>query len=163
MENVQPQILIGQDNWRLGIPKEVIDVGGNSPVLTKTNIGWVIHGKIDVDRSRIDKEYTYPICCHYGVNEEDILHRLVKEYFNLDSIGVKICTEKQESRENVGAKEIMDATFKYCEDGKWKTGLLWKQNVSVLPESKTTAIRLLCMERKMDKDAEFAKQYKEKI
>ena len=49
-------------------------------------------------------------------------------------------------------------------NGRYETGLLWIKDDVELPESQSMAVqRLRCTERKMDKDADFAKQYCEKI
>ena len=47
---------------------------------------------------------------------------------------------------------------------RFRTGLLWKSDDVVLPESKKMALkRLYCVESKMDKDTKFAEKYTENL
>ena len=47
---------------------------------------------------------------------------------------------------------------------QWETGLLWKSDSAVMPNSKFDALkRLVGIEKRMDRDAEFARLYNEKM
>jgi hypothetical protein len=44
LSKVCPLLLIGQDNCDLIVSKEVIQVNPDAPAISKTKLGWVIHG-----------------------------------------------------------------------------------------------------------------------
>jgi hypothetical protein len=57
----------------------------------------------------------------------------------------------------------MDETSRRVED-RWETGLLWKEDEVNLPNSRPQAeIRLRLMDKKMDKDLDFAESYMKKF
>jgi len=87
----------------------------------------------------------------------------VKESWRIENFGVKVPTQVVMSDKESRALKILDATTKYV-NGRWESGLLWKRDDVKFPESYSTAFhRLKTMERKMDKDPEFADQYCQKI
>lgn len=157
LQNAQPTILIGQDNWPLTIPRNRIQKRWNDPVLTKTWLGWVIHGNLP-DESNKDK-FCYLIKTTH--NNDDELHHLVKNSFKIEDIGVRF---PEKSNEEIRAEEILEKTTRRVNDLKWETGLLWKYEEFSLPESKNNAfVRLKYIEKKMRQNGTFAEAYKDKI
>ncbi|CAG7661355.1 unnamed protein product, partial [Allacma fusca] len=68
-----------------------------------------------------------------------------------------------ESKDEARAKCTLKDTTRKVED-HYVTGLLWKHEDPQLPESKTMALkRLSSIERKMDRDPDFATQYSSKM
>jgi len=57
MTNAKPKMLIGQDNCQLIIPREVIEGPPNAPVLSRSLLGWSVHGTIGCQKHRIDEEF----------------------------------------------------------------------------------------------------------
>jgi len=90
---------------------------------------------------------------------------MIKASFSTKDFGVKVQIEKPRSREDLRALEIMKKTTVRIGDGtRFQTGLLWNREDVRLPESKKMALqRLLCQERKMDSDPEFAEDYCKKV
>lgn len=162
MKRAQPKIIIGQDNWPLLTNKRVITGPWNGPALSKTLLGWAIHGNLGTPNTQQHYTcYTYLDTNTFHKDDLDLLHDLVKESWRVDEVpGGK---NKSVSPEDRRAEAILQATMKRV-GTRYETGLLWKHMDVVLPESKDTALkRLLCTERKMDKDAEYAQTYCEKF
>lgn len=163
--NAQPKILIGQDNWPLLISRKVISGPWNGPALTKTLLGWVLHGNICKEVIQSESGNS-GVVCHISEGERkddlDILHDLVKEQWKIDWFGLEK-HEKNMSREDIRAQDILNRTMKRIGD-RFETGLLWKDEEIILPESKSNAmIRLHYTERKMDKDKDYGKIYCDKM
>lgn len=162
MTNAQPKIIIGQDNWPLLVNRKLISGPWNGPAVSKTLLGWVIHGNLKYS------EKTSNSVCHIQAfdilrekDDLDVLHDLVKEHWRLERI--ENPQELAPSPEDRRAQRILDTTMKRV-GKRYETGLLWKSENLVLPESKTNALRRLrCVERKMDKDKEYAEMYSKKL
>lgn len=152
----KPKILIGMDHADIVLSRQVRFGRGNAPIATRTLFGWALCGPAPF-HSR--EKYGY----HVREMVDDELHQLVKEQFTTEAFGVKPCIEAPRSRDDVKAQRILDSTLVRVSDG-WETGLLWKDDEVQLPESRRMAMkRLATMERKMDSDPEFARQYIAKI
>ncbi|CAG7723450.1 unnamed protein product, partial [Allacma fusca] len=46
LSEAKPQILIGQDNYHLIAPREIVEGPPNAPLATRTKLGWVIYGSL---------------------------------------------------------------------------------------------------------------------
>ncbi|XP_074031706.1 uncharacterized protein [Leptinotarsa decemlineata] len=162
LKDAQPRILIGQDNWPLLVNRKLISGPWNGPALSKTLLGWVIHGNLDV--SSRNEHIVCHISTHDLRNEKDdldILHEMVKENWKLET--VQSMSDKVLSIEDKRAQHILDTTMKRSGE-RFETGLLWKKDNIVLPESRTNALkRLNYIERKMDRDEKYGEIYCEKI
>jgi len=95
LREAQPTILIGQDNIHLIVPREVIEKSKNSPMLTRTKLGWVVHGNLALVKGRVDSEVSF-----YASEKDEELHNIVKEYFKTDSFGVKVQKEPPRSKDD---------------------------------------------------------------
>ena len=154
----KPRILIGQDNAHLTIAREVHEGPPNSPVATKTKLGWVIHGNNGAVQGRVDGD----IVC-FSQQQDEVLHNLVKQSFQIDALGVLKKPENLRSKEDARATEIIQNTTKKVND-RWETGLLWKKDKPELPPSRDAALkRLWSVEARMDRDDGFREQYCNKI
>ncbi|XP_074040761.1 uncharacterized protein [Leptinotarsa decemlineata] len=162
LKDAQPRILIGQDNWPLLVNRKLISGPWNGPALSKTLLGCVIHGNLDV--SSRNEHIVCHISTHDLRNEKDdldILHEMVKENWKLET--VQSMSDKVLSIEDKRAQHILDTTMKRSGE-RFETGLLWKKDDIVLPESRTNALkRLNYIERKMDRDEKYGEIYCEKI
>lgn len=164
MTDAKPTLIIGQDNWPLTIARDVIHGPWNGPVLSKTWLGWIIHGNLPQIKNRIDKQYTFTICqCQKQC--DDSLHEFVKNFFKMDSLDDALKVNDNETEENTRALRIFnDTTRKILTEDRWETGLIWKEDSVKMPESKLNAKqRLKCIENKMDKDKSFAETYCKKM
>ncbi|CAG7815451.1 unnamed protein product, partial [Allacma fusca] len=119
-------------------------------------LGWVVHGRLPKDFNSCKEEFTFQI---NSEQEDTSIHRLVRDYFSLESFGTKPGSCRLESKEDVRARKILRETTRKLED-RYETGLLWKHDEPQLPESRTMALkRLKGIERKMDRDPAYAARY----
>lgn len=170
MTDAKPTILIGQDNWPLLISKKTISGSWDGPVVSKTMLGWVLHGNIG---KQLDKRHTHigrqpdeqfqHYTCHVFLKDDlDLLHNLIKSQWSLEAIGVSKI-EKALSRQDMRAQQIIDSILRRVKD-QLEIGLLWKTDNIVLPQSRHYAYRrLMHIEKNMDKNMTYARPYCNKI
>ncbi|XP_055714819.1 uncharacterized protein LOC129808937, partial [Phlebotomus papatasi] len=94
------------------------------------------------------------------IERQDELYEMVKQSFSLESFGTDLPGQGY-SRDDKKALEIMKSTTQRTSDGRFETGLLWKEKQPPkVPDSKNMALkRLTFVERKMDKDPQLAAAY----
>lgn len=157
-ENATPKILIGQNNYHLGVPRKQYKHDGD-PIASKTLLGWVIYGSHQRDFVGI---------CRVQQNDNDSeamedVQQIVKEYFTTENFGVNKADKQLESNDISRAKELLKNTTVRVGD-RFETGLLWKNDHITLPDSREMALnRLIGIERKMKKDAAYAAMYESNI
>ncbi|KAI5630913.1 hypothetical protein NE865_16373 [Phthorimaea operculella] len=150
-----PEILIGQDYLQLILIRENREGRPNEPVASRTNLGWVLHGFVS-SCCKVNKEFSNHI--HHSEADNE-LHELVKDYFRVDSLGVKHNDHNKFSPDEQRALNILD-TKSIKIGNKWETGLLWRSDDVTLPDNKKSAIqRLNIIEKMMDADPAFAADY----
>ncbi|XP_037868119.1 uncharacterized protein LOC119628748 [Bombyx mori] len=151
------ELLIGQDNIDLIITRQIIQRHKTGPIVSKTDLGYVVHGNVGLGSVPDDATVLHSCRC-------DELHELVKQSFSTDSFGVKQTNDFPRSREDQLALSIMERTTKLLPEGRWETGLLWKSDDLQLPDSLPLAMsRLNGVQKKMVSYPEFAFQYRSKI
>lgn len=92
---------------------------------------------------------------------DDDLHEMVKSSFASDDCG--ITEQPAHSKEDVKAQKILESSTRKI-DGRWETGLLWRDPGVILSESRSNAYRrLLLLERRFDKDRELLEKYEATI
>ncbi|XP_055907255.1 uncharacterized protein LOC129942380 [Eupeodes corollae] len=153
-DNVQPTILIGENNGLLTATRQLIHNKSNNPIASRTWLGWTISGNDGSDKaSEVNLVYMMQ------ETHDDDLHALVKSSFQLDD-SLTIGCDRKRSREDERALNIMKTTTTKLEDYRWQTGLLWKRDDTRLPDSKFAARqRLYLLEKKLDKDPVLRKAY----
>lgn len=127
-KDARPTIIIGEDNNLLMVTRNVIHGGWNSPVATKTWLGWAISGNTEnKDEGTV---FAYHICdsAFKEITEE------VKETFLNQDFGVEIIDENSTIIEDKEVEEITYTTSKII-DEKRKFGLVWRNDLIQLPES----------------------------
>ncbi|XP_052759175.1 uncharacterized protein LOC128202521 [Galleria mellonella] len=151
------ELLIGQDNIELIITRQIIQGHKNGPIISKTDLGYVVHGNIGLRSIANDRTILHLCSC-------DELHDLVKRSFSTESFGVKQTGDFPRSREDQLALKIMEQTTKLLPQGRWETGLLWRSDDVQLPNSYPQAkSRLIGIQRKFRRYPELAVKYEEKI
>lgn len=105
--SVKPSLLIGLDNSHLCVAKEMVSCGPNEPIAIATKLGWVVYGPTNAGSGptanvlHVRKQFS-----------SQQLHRLVEEYFSLDSFAVKKPDTPLQSIEDLRAREILCKTTK---------------------------------------------------
>lgn len=153
-EDAVPRILIGLDNWKLGLPTSVREGKWREPVAARTRLGWTIHGyhhhqEVPANRPEIN-------CFHHCQCKPDAaLHNLVKDFFSLENFGVQASKVPPASIETKRALSILESTTTRT-DQRYETGLLWRYDKFDFPDSKPMARRRLeCLEKKMRSDIDL--------
>ncbi|XP_062698812.1 uncharacterized protein LOC109398619 [Aedes albopictus] len=123
--NIQPRLLIGMDNCRLGHALDSREGEINEPIATNTRLGWIVFGPCATTlQSATD------VTAHHS------FHPRCKE--------LESCTHVRGKR--------------------YETGLLWRYDDVRLPDSRPMAIRrLICLEKRMQRDQNLAEALKQKI
>lgn len=170
--NARARVLIGQDNWRLLVTREIIEIRNPDVAISRTTLGWAVHGTTRRNTSQISEICGFvgegetggqagrnrSTCSMASRGEDEIpLDQLMREYFEIDSLGVDY--RMQSKTEHDRALEILRDTTRKV--GKhWETGLLWKQGHSPGVNSFATARRRLeLLERRLDRDPDYASLY----
>ncbi|XP_047996369.1 uncharacterized protein LOC125234202 [Leguminivora glycinivorella] len=169
-ENQKPEILIGQDNYHLHVPREIIEGSENEPYATRTPLGWCVHGPCQ--RAAVMKQRKIHTSLHLSYTYEQdmaiennkILRELqedMRRSFSIDSMGVS--AKPRQNSEDVLAQEHLEQTSELI-DGQWQVGLPWKDPHCVTVDSYPNALsRLKGVELKMKRSEEYARRYKERI
>ena len=91
------------------------------------------------------------------INFEVSLDELMKNYFQIDSLGVREIDRP--NYKNMRSLEILKNKTQRVGD-VWETGLVWNENRAPQVDSKATALkRLFTIEKRLDRDKEFAPLY----
>ncbi|XP_017461425.1 PREDICTED: uncharacterized protein LOC108354765, partial [Rhagoletis zephyria] len=149
-----PKLLLGLDHCHLGLPTEVLRIHCTGPYAANTELGWTVFGPTVNAQPKVQR------CLLVKQTSDQDLHDLVADYFTIESFGVKPAPPV-ESANDTRAKAILHTTTRRV-NGRYETGLLWRSDDIILPESYSMAYRrLLGIERKMQRDSTFAESYKE--
>lgn len=160
--DAQPTILIGQDQCALTIARKIYQSNWDAPFVSKTLLGWVVHGRYPQGKT-LEKSLIYHVCCKSQEEIDEDIHKLVKDSFRIENFGIKCVEENGRSKDDDRALKIMENTIRRV-GNHFEIGLLWRNENVTLPDSKPVALnRLKCMERKMDKNKDFATDYCRKI
>lgn len=155
-ENLQPSILIGQDNWHLIVTRELKTGGVNKPVASLTKLGWVLHGY----RTSAVKPVMFT--GHVSYKSQNCIENMIKNQFELDSIG--ITPKKPINDPEERALSILRTTTRRLPEGRFECGLLWKTDGEIMPPNRESALkRFTAIERKMSKDRAFKTKYSEQV
>ncbi|XP_076389575.1 uncharacterized protein LOC143264787 [Megachile rotundata] len=153
----QPKILLGQDNWEIIVTREFREIKMYKFGISRSLLGWAIHGpcpsalKLEAFVCLSGKDQT-ALC-----DNDEALDELIKQYFQLDNFGV--CETNRASNAQNRALEILKRTTRRVKSS-WETGLLWRKDRAPEIDSLTTAQkRLFALERKLDRDPEYALLY----
>ncbi|XP_055540402.1 uncharacterized protein LOC129727039 [Wyeomyia smithii] len=164
-QNVQPRILIGVDNCYLGHALDSREGMIHGPIAARTRLGWIIFGPLStaapaVSDSLACNNLHICECCE---RKDAELHNTVKAYFSLDSLGVARFTKPLLSKDDDRAVRLLESSTQ-VKGRRYETGLLWRYDNAQLPDSKPMAMkRLMCLEKRMQREPELARVLKEKI
>ena len=161
-KDAQPTVLIGQDNWRLILTRETREILNMSAAVSRSLLGWSVHGCNNfstanhVYTSSLKKINLKSVNLENSVDNE-MLHNIVKKYFEIDEFGIRNSGNPILKYEN--AMKILQKTTSRDESG-WKTGLIWKNIEFAKVDSRSTALkRLYMVERRLDRDPAYASLY----
>jgi hypothetical protein len=130
----RPMLLIGQDNCQIITSSEIIHPEPTAPMMSRTKIGWVVHGPIHGERP---EETHINICCHENGSE---LHEIVNIFKILDNIGIALPKiDRNKSEEDclalrIANENIADGARRHNNDINFSCSSRWFQGP---PFSKT--------------------------
>ena len=158
-ESAAPRVLIGLDNNHLTSVEEHVPVETQGISAIRTKLGWTVYGATGV---YYDRFHVNVIDSSYVEDEADRMceiERLVNDYLEKEDCCLLkdkgICETEDVRR----AIEIMQRTTKRIED-QFETGLIWKLEDIVLPDSRTAAMsRFVNLERKWTQDPSTKQLY----
>lgn len=151
--DVSPKILIGLDNWSLGIPTKAKEGDINQPVATKSRLGWCVYGRCGVDIKQLSVHHSFHSC---ECDRDDVVQQMVKNHYALESLGVVKPEKIIESADIEQAHHILENTS-VLKGNRYEVGLLWRYDEFELPESYNMAQkRLLCLESRMSKEPQLS-------
>lgn len=166
IENVKPDLLIGQDNYNLIRPLDARVGRSNEPCATLTLLGWCVHGRVPVTSSRVRHSTLLIQSDVQAAREEEgiilqQLHDEVRNSFTIESMGVS--SKPRQNAEDVRATEQLEKSA-VLEEGRWHVGLPWRDANCKLPDSEPTALRRLKnVEQKISSNKEYAHRYQERV
>ncbi|XP_062713808.1 uncharacterized protein LOC134290646 [Aedes albopictus] len=159
-ENVQPRLLIGLDNLRLGAPLKLREGGPNDPIAAKCRLGWTVYGCAG------DRGENAALVNFHTVEAADTDHLLneqLRDFFTLENDGLFNRNETLESEEDKRARMILEQTTRRIGD-HFETGLLWRTDNPEFPDSYPMATRrLVGLERKFAKQPQLGDRVREQI
>lgn len=148
-----PVLLIGQDHANLITNRQTIDIPNNGPLVSKTRLGWAVHGPVNIK----GENFGSMVCC---MAHTETLEEMVNNQFKLENFDVN---EDKNEVENSKVVEFAEKTLKKV-DGHYEVCLPWKENVTTLPDSLPLAKqRLLHLERTLLKDNKLKNSYKSQM
>ena len=157
IHHAQPRILIGEDHGELLVARRTVFGPGNSPMASLTALGWVVHGRCQIESA----EPKYMMFYHQ--QEEDDISLRLRDFWNTEIFGVNPPSTRLRSKEDQRAEELLNKTARRCGD-RWEVGLLWKTDNETLPPSRKMAEkRFVALEKKMDRDPALYQEYEKKI
>ncbi|XP_070075691.1 uncharacterized protein [Drosophila takahashii] len=140
--NAEPMILIGNNNWKLAVPRKVKEGKWNDPIASKCILGWGLQGSTSPKTV---------FSMHHCQCNWDKIEKSVRESFCVESVTPKTFRSVDDEK----ALEILDKTCSKSE-GHYQVGLLWRNNNPILPESYNNAVkRLNCLKAKINREPEL--------
>lgn len=121
-EHVTPKILIGLDHCRLGMSRTTMTSLEGGPIAAQTSLGWVIYGP------------QTSLSANVEADRWDYLDNVIRKHLTTENFGVKKPSQFLESDDDTMARRTMEATTSRVGE-RFQTGLLWKNNEVVLPNS----------------------------
>ncbi|XP_039763682.1 uncharacterized protein LOC120636318 [Pararge aegeria] len=167
LEYYKPQLLIGQDNYHVLLPLQVLEGKPGEPFATLTPLGWCLHGCTRTQSINCLLHSTLLLSsnhCGLDTEKEDLLreiHEEVRRSFAIDSLGVT--AKPRGNSDDLRAQAHLEKTCKLIQ-GRWYVGLPWRDSNAKMPNSFTYAMsRLKGIEKKVKADVGYASRYKERI
>ncbi|XP_070855166.1 uncharacterized protein [Drosophila suzukii] len=151
--NVVPKLLIGLDHGHLGLPLRTRRFAREGPYAAATELGWVVFGPVSGQSTTPS-----PRPCLLAVSMDDTMEKMVEDYFEMESFGVKLAPQVAGSDDARAQRSLEDTTVKVGR--RYQTGLLWKDDYAVLPRSYEMAHRrLINVEKKLKRNGQLALEY----
>ncbi|KXJ69602.1 hypothetical protein RP20_CCG026464 [Aedes albopictus] len=144
---ITPRMIIGLEHVRLLTALKMRE-GNGGPVVVKTRLGWCAFGK-ESDGRHLTEQLNLHF--HEAMSNQ-ALHDIMKGYFAVEESAV---SSKPEAEDDRRAVHILEQTT-IRHGNRYETGLLWKIENPVLPDSLPMArSRLKSLEKRLERDPEL--------
>ncbi|XP_062704212.1 uncharacterized protein LOC134286593 [Aedes albopictus] len=152
---ITPRMIIGLEHVRLLTSLKMRE-GNGGPVAVKTRLGWCAFGKESDGR-----HLTAQLNLHFHETmSNEALHDIMKCYFAVEESAVSTKPEAEDDRRAV---QILEQTT-IRHGNRYETGLLWKIENPVLPDSLPMAkSRLKSLEKRLERDPELSSNVQRQI
>ncbi|XP_062713361.1 uncharacterized protein LOC134290277 [Aedes albopictus] len=162
--DVSPRLLIGLDFANLGHGSNSREGKWNEPIAVKTRLGWMVYGNCTGKEDTIGYTNYHSVqVCECNREYDDNLHKAMKSYFSLDSMGIIKPNKPVLSQEDQRAQMLLESLTRQT-NNRYESGLLWKYDQVRLPDSEPMAQRRWkCLEHRLNKDPALAETLKQKI
>jgi len=107
-KNGRPAILIGQDHGELICSNEVRTGKPSAPIAIKTPLGWIVSGR----RSAASREESAYHVRNEAEEKLEEIHQMIKQSFEIESIGIKVYNNKPRTIEDEESQRIMDESLR---------------------------------------------------
>lgn len=109
-----PRILIGLNNWQVGVPLKIREGDSGEPIATKTRLGWTIYGSCSTENSSTFEHFH---TCECQTNCDENMEAMMKDHFLIENMGNKTVPKNPiRSNEEERAMEIFNDTTKRVGD-----------------------------------------------
>ncbi|UYV84586.1 hypothetical protein LAZ67_X002714 [Cordylochernes scorpioides] len=158
-KNVVPEIIIRGNKPNLILTRELASGPPDAPVGWRTPLGWTIAGEFDNVMEKTLGSVNYSAS---KSGSDRCLHALIKSSFSHENIGVVATKFEGVRKREKGVYGILQKTTKKV-NGRWETGLLWREDEISLPDIYNMALGRLRSdpEMKVNFSAKF-REYSEK-
>ncbi|XP_062538061.1 uncharacterized protein LOC134206373 [Armigeres subalbatus] len=112
-QDVRPRILIGMKDQHLSLVKKSREGALHEPIAVKTRLGWTICGGGSQNNATNLVHSVFHICACSPSSYED-LHKMMKEYFAVDSLGVVQPKKRLVSAEEERAQNLLEGRTGYA-------------------------------------------------
>lgn len=159
-----PRILIGLDYAKLGTVMKCREGKSCDPIAVKTRLGWCIYGSSPDTPNTIHNINTHVARpCECNAEADNSLHKAMKEYFSLESLGISQTSKPTLSSDDRRAQLLLEK-LTHLKGGRYESGLLWRYDNVRLPDSRAMAMsRWECLDRRMRKDPILAAEMQTQI
>ena len=164
LDNLQVTVLLGQDNINLISPVRVEQGPSSAPSASLLKLGRTISGPhtvLDDSKTRHSMHHS-ALFCSNGLEQDNDLNQEVSHWWKAETIPLEF-KPKSNDTEVLLASKILNTTCVRQADGRYETGLLWKDDSS-LPVNRSQALtRLNHLVNRLQKKPEQYKKYNEGI
>ncbi|XP_013171141.1 PREDICTED: uncharacterized protein LOC106120362 [Papilio xuthus] len=155
-ENVIPKLLIGEDNYHVIAPLQIICGSKNEPYATRCKLGWSIHGYSGRTHTPATRSIFY-----LAHSDGEVLNDLITKSFAIDSIGISPL--RRENKDHIRAVDILDKSFRKVNE-QYEVCLPFKSDEFILPDSYDNALsRMISLNKKFNNNRDYANRYSREI
>ncbi|XP_045535755.1 uncharacterized protein LOC106718630 [Papilio machaon] len=155
-ENVIPKLLIGEDNYHIIAPLQIISGSKNEPYATRCRLGWSIHGYSGRTHTPSARSIFY-----LAHSDGEKLNELITNSFAIDSIGISPL--RRENKAHIRAVDILDKSFRKV-DEQYEVCLPFKSDEFTMPDSYDNALsRMISLNKKFNNNRDYANRYSREI